>query len=229
MPWTATGSSLKGPKGDQGIQGPQGTQGPAGADGGTTAHAARHLPGGADPITNGVPAGGAAGQVLRKSSATNYDDEWAPPAGQIVARGNKTSGNIGVTSGTEVRIMMIAIPVVAGRLYKITTRMEVDSTTADGISSTTLRHTFATGTPADPTTSSTQLDRALMHHRVVSVPVTVETVGFFEATQTGTLKVLASVARASSSGQITVRTDGMAHRMWAEDQGPAVAAAQTLY
>lgn len=45
--------------GEQGPQGPEGPQGPAG---------------------EGVPAGGAAGDHLTKTSATDYDTEWTTPA-----------------------------------------------------------------------------------------------------------------------------------------------------
>lgn len=67
---------IKGEKGDQGEQGligpegpqgPIGLQGPAGVDGADGAD-------GADG--SGVPAGGAAGQLLMKSSATDGDVEW---------------------------------------------------------------------------------------------------------------------------------------------------------
>lgn len=50
----------KGPKGDTGDTGPQGPQGPAGP---------------------GVPAGGSAGQVLAKSSSSDYATEWVNPSG----------------------------------------------------------------------------------------------------------------------------------------------------
>lgn len=67
----------KGDTGDQGIQGiqgetgPQGVQGPAGTDGVNGANG------------QGVPAGGTEGQVLAKSSATDYTTEWidAPTGG----------------------------------------------------------------------------------------------------------------------------------------------------
>jgi len=58
-PTGATGPT--GPKGDTGDTGPTGATGPAGADG-------------ANGV--GVPAGGTAGQVLSKSSDTDYDTEW---------------------------------------------------------------------------------------------------------------------------------------------------------
>lgn len=58
-----------GPQGIQGPQGTQGTQGPAGATGATGAAGV------------GVPAGGTTGQVLAKTSGTNYATAWATPTG----------------------------------------------------------------------------------------------------------------------------------------------------
>lgn len=55
-----------GTPGPQGPQGPEGPQGPAGATGSNGV---------------GVPAGGSAGQVLRKVTATDFDTAWATPAG----------------------------------------------------------------------------------------------------------------------------------------------------
>lgn len=62
---------VKGDKGATGAQGPQGIQGPAGAKGAT---------GATGPAGPGVVAGGTAGQVLTKKSATDYDTEWRSSA-----------------------------------------------------------------------------------------------------------------------------------------------------
>lgn len=62
----------QGPKGDTGPQGEQGPPGPAGQDG---------AQGPQGPAGPGVAAGGTAGQILRKKSATDYDTEWADPQG----------------------------------------------------------------------------------------------------------------------------------------------------
>ena len=67
----ATGATgPQGPKGDKGDTGSTGPQGPTGATGATG-------PQGAPGV--GVPSGGAAGQVLRKASGTDYDTEWHSP------------------------------------------------------------------------------------------------------------------------------------------------------
>ena len=59
---------VKGDTGAQGIQGPQGVKG----DTGTT--------GSQGPPGQGVPAGGASGQVLTKTSGTDYATNWQTPA-----------------------------------------------------------------------------------------------------------------------------------------------------
>lgn len=229
MPWNATGSSLKGPKGDTGAQGPQGAQGPAGADGGTTAHAARHLPGGGDPISNGIPAGGAAGTVLRKNSATDYDDAWSPESGRLLGRNVKPSGTIAVTTAEKV-VLVASAPVVAGRSYRLTGRTENDSGASGGVSNTMLRTTLGAGStvPADPTTAAALVTRALFAHSVASVPDTCEVEGIYDCTTTGILKVALTVARAVGSAQITVRADGTPIRLWIRDDGPTVADAGTV-
>ena len=90
-----------GADGAPGIQGPQGIQGPAGADGapgiqgpagadgapgaqGPAGAAGAQGPAGADGAPGaagqGVPVGGTAGQVLTKSSGTDYDAAWDTPS-----------------------------------------------------------------------------------------------------------------------------------------------------
>lgn len=59
----------EGPPGDDGATGPAGPTGPAGATGAT------------GPPGPGVPTGGADGQVLTKTSATDYATSWQTPAG----------------------------------------------------------------------------------------------------------------------------------------------------
>lgn len=67
----ATGATgPQGPTGPQGEQGIQGEQGPKGDTGATGATGPQGAPG------VGVPAGGTAGQVLKKASGTDYDTEW---------------------------------------------------------------------------------------------------------------------------------------------------------
>ena len=65
-----------GPTGPEGPQGPQGDTGPTGATGpqGDTGPAGPTGPQG--PAGQGVPVGGTTGQVLQKTSGTDYDADW---------------------------------------------------------------------------------------------------------------------------------------------------------
>lgn len=67
-------STVPGPQGEQGIQGIQGESGPAGAD--STVPGPQGEPGEQGVPGPGVAIGGTAGQILAKSSSTNYDTNW---------------------------------------------------------------------------------------------------------------------------------------------------------
>ena len=67
-------ASLIGPQGPQGIQGPAGDTGATGATGAT---------GPQGPAGPGVAAGGVTGQVLVKTSATDYDTQWTNPSSLV--------------------------------------------------------------------------------------------------------------------------------------------------
>lgn len=85
--WTDLGVLF--PPGPQGQAGPAGPAGPAGETGAT---------GPQGPAGQGVPAGGSAGQFLRKASSTDYDGEWhSADAGDISYDDSLTyeSGTVG--------------------------------------------------------------------------------------------------------------------------------------
>jgi hypothetical protein len=67
----------QGPEGPQGPVGPGGPQGPAGADG---AAGPQGLQGETGPEGPGLPTGGTVGQIITKSSSTDYDTQWSNPA-----------------------------------------------------------------------------------------------------------------------------------------------------
>jgi len=77
--WDSLGT-LAGPQGEAGPAGPAGPAGADGADGADGANGADGADGtdgvdGADGV--GVPAGGTAGQLLKKSSGVDYETEWS--------------------------------------------------------------------------------------------------------------------------------------------------------
>ena len=77
---TGAASTVPGPQGPQGIQGVQGPQGVKGDTGNTGLTGSAGAQGPAGP---GVAAGGAAGQILAKNTATDFDTGWinAPSGG----------------------------------------------------------------------------------------------------------------------------------------------------
>ena len=70
------GSGVVGPQGPQGIQGPKGETGPKGEPGPEGSQGPQGIQGAAGAAGAGVPAGGAAGLVLAKKTATDFDTEW---------------------------------------------------------------------------------------------------------------------------------------------------------
>jgi hypothetical protein len=69
-----------GPKGDPGENGAAGAQGPQGATGEAGGQGPQGIQGPAGSNGQGVPTGGAAGQVLAKTSASDYATAWTTPA-----------------------------------------------------------------------------------------------------------------------------------------------------
>ena len=81
-------AGAQGPKGDTGATGAQGPQGNPGATGNTGAQGAQGNPGatGAQgPAGPGVVSGGTTGQVLTKTSATDFATNWQTPFSQTQA------------------------------------------------------------------------------------------------------------------------------------------------
>lgn len=100
-PQGATGA--QGPKGDTGAQGPAGAQGPQGTTG------AQGPAGATGPAGPGVPAGGATGQVLTKTSGADYATGWQTPSGGgsalKVVRGIVNGANGAIIAGTGFTVV----------------------------------------------------------------------------------------------------------------------------
>lgn len=76
----------QGPQGETGATGPQGPKGDTGATGATGATGPQGPTGPQGiqgPAGPGVPAGGTAGQYLRKNSSADYDGDWESPANNL--------------------------------------------------------------------------------------------------------------------------------------------------
>lgn len=103
----ATGSSSATLKnGKDGVDGAPGAQGPAGQDGLPGQDGAKGEPG------EGVPAGGAAGQVLAKKSGTDYDTEWVNQTG-----GSGGGGTVAIDNKTIIQNEDGTIGTVIGGYY----------------------------------------------------------------------------------------------------------------
>ena len=75
--WPTQNLVPQGPTGPPGATGPQGPTGPAGTAGPTGPAGPAGTAGPTGPAGQGVPTGGTKGQLLTKSSATDYATEWA--------------------------------------------------------------------------------------------------------------------------------------------------------
>lgn len=109
-PAGATGSQgapgAQGPTGATGSQGPQGVKGDPGTTGATGSQGPTGATGSTGPAGPGVAAGGTTGQVLTKTSATDYATTWSTIVGgasvAASAPGSPTSGQMWWNTGTEV-------------------------------------------------------------------------------------------------------------------------------
>jgi len=113
--------------GDTGPAGSQGAIGPQGATGATGANGAAGATG------PGVVTGGAAGQVLSKIDATDYNTQWIdPPAiGAPAADGILTGLALTITGS----ILSVAVGTwrIDGMVYQTTTNTSITLTTADPV------------------------------------------------------------------------------------------------
>jgi hypothetical protein len=104
-----------GPKGDTGDTGPTGATGPAGADGADGATGATG-PAGADGAAGatgaagpGVPTGGTTGQILYKTSATDYATNWTSggSTGNVLKRGSFNSLTWGSVTKSDIGLSSV--------------------------------------------------------------------------------------------------------------------------
>lgn len=113
--WLASLVGPAGPEGLRGLTGFDGPQGPPGAD-----SMVPGPPGDTGPPGPGVPTGGTAGQVLTKTSSTDFAAAWQTPAtggGPALVR---VTVDQPFTATALADVTSLTFPVAAGGLYRFT-------------------------------------------------------------------------------------------------------------
>jgi hypothetical protein len=147
--------------------------------------------------------------------------------GLIVGRNVRTSDSP-TFQGTAVRILSTRAPVVDGRSYAIVVDGEVEMTSAGA--ATTQHELRYTTNDVEPTTSDTQLARAVTYQDPSGTPVAVHDEAYFHASANGFLRVAVCSHRpvGSNTGQWTADTD-RPMTLTIVDVGPTVATSGTVY
>lgn len=164
-----------------------------------------------------------------ESDVTSLVTDLANRTLGVVGRNRRTTSKstTASTSGTAQRIISAFASVTNGRTYKLWAHLEIDAATVPATSQVEMRVT-TDGT--EPTTSSTQVARALTDHRVASVPDSLDVIGLYPAAFTGTLGVMVSVFRAIGSGTLTNDATSVSlGEIAIEDMGPTVSTSGTVY
>lgn len=139
----------QGPQGEQGIQGPKGYTGDQGAEGPQGIQGIQGIQGATGPKGDngdtgaGVAAGGSTGQILSKSSATNYDTAWVNPP---------TSGVWGQITGS-LSSQTDLNTALAGKANSSHTHPATDLTATGGTGTSFLRKDNTWATPTNTTYS----------------------------------------------------------------------------
>jgi hypothetical protein len=114
-------STVPGPTGPAGPQGATGPQGAPGADstvpGPTGATGPQGPTGATGPTGPGVATGGAAGQVLAKIDATDFNTQWVTPsvgAGDVVGPASATLSAVARFADTTGKLLKDGIPLIVG-------------------------------------------------------------------------------------------------------------------
>lgn len=151
-----------------------------------------------DQMGNGVPSGGAIGQVLVKNSATDYDYGWGSGIGQIHLTSDFT------TSNTAAQNTNLTFAIAADEIYAVT----VTGTVSKATSSTGLK--LAVGAPTGCTikgfqTSGQAAASTAMQNSILS---SINSLGATFATGTGVevpFVMQFVVKNGSTAGNITIQ------------------------
>lgn len=199
----------QGPQGEQGIQGPKGDTGDQGAEGPQGIQGIQGIQGATGPKGDkgdtgaGVAAGGSTGQILSKSSATNYDTAWVDPP---------TSGVWGQITGS-LSSQTDLNTALAGKANSSHTHPATDLTATGGTGTSFLRkdNTWATPTnttyseitSAEITAGTASTARAISGRRAQEIVNKART-GVVKSTTTETLTVSGTAPSSPVDGDVWV-------------------------
>lgn len=124
----------------------------------------------------------------------------ARPVGEVARHVRTVGVSTTSASGTEVPIMRLPVPVVSGRLYKISRAFVGAASAVVTQPSTTLR---GTTDGSNPTSASTLIDQAYHAISVANQTDVRHFTAFYAAGFTGTLTILYAFSRLNGSGTIT--------------------------
>lgn len=159
-----------------------------------------------------------AGQKVRASELNRI--------GTLVGRNQRTTNTAAYT--TITRILSVRAPVKAGRTYRVCCQIEEFGNLGSGTGQSELRYTT---NDTEPTTTSTLLGRALVHHASTgSVPDTVSIMAHFNASADGFLRVVLCAQRVIGSVTLAMSADAsFPGFLTVEDVGDTVATTGTVY
>ncbi len=199
----------QGPQGEQGIQGPKGDTGDQGAEGPQGIQGIQGIQGATGPKGDkgdtgaGVAAGGSTGQILSKSSATNYDTAWVNPP---------TSGVWGQITGS-LSSQTDLNTALTGKANSSHTHPATDLTATGGTGTSFLRkdNTWATPTnttyseitSAEITAGTASTARAISGRRAQEIVDKART-GVVKSTTTGKLTVSGTAPSSPVGGDVWV-------------------------
>jgi hypothetical protein len=196
---TAWLASLVGPQGDQGLQGetgatgatgatgPQGPTGDTGATGATGPQGPQGDPGADGADGAGVAAGGTTGQVLAKSSGTDFDTGWI------------SLGELAALDVDELTLVESAPVFLSPQDSDATAATNVvDFVVPFAMSLTSVEFRCREGNP--PTGAAAQMDCLLAGTTIFSTNPTIDT-GEFSSTTAATAPVLSASPTTLTAGQ----------------------------
>lgn len=185
------------------------------------------FPSGVSGVLNPVASATSVFRFVYNSAATKWEN-WSLSAGGIVGRNQRTTDNT-TYSSTFVRIIETRADVIAGRTYWIWSYGEFYGTASNQVLlQNELRYT-TDGT--EPTTSSTQLSRAIAFNSSTAGAATgIVTAGFYPATATGQFRITLCSASVAGTGDVKwTAASGRATDIVITDLGTSKSLVGTVY